>query len=146
MQAGKTSTFTVHHDRCDPSKWTPSDVLTFAKFVKYGSLQDAAALSRLGVQLVLSEHHVPKGGTLEEIGWSDPKVEAGITEDLDEIADDDEITEIVRVYRGPVEYAVRFAVGNEHGDVEGHEHEIKATRQQAEAFLDGLYQNTPEPA
>lgn len=144
METGRTSTFTIHHDRCDPSKWTPADVLTLAKFVKYGSLQDAAALSRLGVQLVLSEHHVPKGGVLEEIGWSDPKIESFVTEDVSELADDEDVTEVVRVYRGPVEYVARFAIGNEDGDLEGYEHEIKATHEEAAAFLDSLKQ--PEPA
>ncbi len=139
MEKGKTSTFTIHHDRCEPHKWTAGDVLAFAKFVASGNLQHAAHLSRLGVQLVLSEHHVPKGGQLEEIGFADPDaVSDGITDDLAEIADDMDVTPVVRIYRGPVEYAVKFGIDDGHGEFGGYEHEIKPTEAEAEAFLKSL--------
>lgn len=140
MAENKTSTFTVHHDRCDPGKWTAGDVLTFAKFVKTGNLQHAAALSRLGVQLVLSEHHVPKGGVLEEIGWSAPDVTGGdgISDDLTEIADDLDVTPVVRVYRGPIEYAVKFGIDDGHGEFGGYEYEVKPTEAEANEFLASL--------
>jgi hypothetical protein len=133
METGKTSTFTIHHDKCDPSKWTAHDVLAFADFVRTGNLQNAAALSRLGVQLVLSEHHVPKGGTLEEIGWAEPK--GNEIYDLEDLSEDD-VTELCRVYRGPVEYVAKIGVGNEHGDFEGYEYEIKPTLAEAQSFFE----------
>lgn len=139
-EAGKTSTFTIHHDRCDPNKWTAGDIIAFAKFVKYGDLQYAAALSRLGVQLVLSEHHEPKGGQLEEIGWSAPQVIGGdgVSDDLTEIADDLDVTPVVRIYRGPVEYAVKFGIDDGHGEFGGYEYEVKSTEEEAKTFLNSL--------
>lgn len=141
MEAGKTSTFTVHHDRCKPETWTAGDVLTFAKFMQSGNLQHAAAMSRLGVQLVLSEHHVPKGGQLEQIGWSTPGDvgDGGASDNLDDVAQDDmDVNELVRVYHGPVEYVVKFAVDDGNGEFGGYEYEIKPTRAEAEAFLKSL--------
>lgn len=104
----KTSTITIHHDSCDVSKWTISDWQTLASFVKHANLQQAAALSRLGMQLVLSEHHEPAGGTLEQMGYGeeDQMPDPSITDDLAEIADELDITPIVPIYRGPTKYAV----------------------------------------
>lgn len=139
MPEAKTSTFTIHHDRCDPNKWTAHDIIAFAKFVGTGDLRYAARMSRLGMQLVLSEHHVPKGGQIEEIGFAAPDaVSNGVTDDLSEIADDMEITPVVRIYRGPVEFAVKFGVDDGHGEFGGYEHEIKPTEAEAKAFLDSL--------
>lgn len=141
----KTSTITIHHDRCDVSKWTIADWQTLASFVKHAGLQQAAALSRLGMQLVLSEHHTPAGGTLEAIGWARegelPSPEM-VSDDLEDLNEDDEITAVAQIYRGPTRYAVRFLVG-EHGDITGHEYEIKDTEAEAEAFLKSLHESEP---
>lgn len=137
MQKGKTSTFTIHHDRCDPASWTAHDILTFAKFVSGGSLQHAARLSSLGMQLVLSEHHQPKGGSLEEMGFAPVD---DIAEPTDNLADfiEDDITPVVRIYRGPIEYVVQYAIGDGDGHFDGHEYEIKTSEADARAFLAGL--------
>lgn len=137
MKDGKTSTFTIHHDRCDPSKWTPSDVLALAKFISAGNLQYAAHLSRLGMQLVLSEHHEPKGGELQEVGFAEPGEPCTVTEDLADLGVDD-ITPIVRMYQGPVEYAVAVTIGDEEGNFDGYEYEIFPTEAKAQAFLDSM--------
>lgn len=138
MATGKTSTFTIHHDHCDPGKWTCHDILAFADFVRFGSMEHAARLSTLGVQLVLSEHHVAKGGTIEEVGWCDPGALFGEISDLEDAAQDD-ITELCRVYRGPVEYVARLTVGDEDGEYAGTQYEIKATLAEAQA----LFENEP---
>lgn len=143
----KTSTVTVHHDHCKPETWTAHDVLAFANFVRTGDLRHAAALARLGVQLVLSEHHVPKGGTLEQVGFAlngDTQSEI-VTDDLSEIAEVGEIKEAARIYRGPMEYLVAFHTGDpETGDVDGTECEVLPTREKAEAFLASMLEpNTP---
>lgn len=137
----KTSTITIHHDRCDVSKWTIGDWQTLASFVKHANLQQAAALSRLGMQLVLSEHHEPAGGTLESFGWSDEREMPhpdSISDDLIDMADDDDITPVVEVYRGPTKYAVRYAIGDGDGGFGGYEFEIKDTEAEAEEFLKSL--------
>lgn len=139
----KTSTFTIHHDRCNPAAWTAHDILAFAEFVKYGSMQHAARLSKLGVQLVLSEHHEPKGGHLEEIGWSEAKGIGGInsvTDDISEISDRDEIIEAQRIYRGPVEYIVPIPMGDGEGNFEGYEYEPKATEAEAIELFKSIYE------
>lgn len=140
----KTSTFTIHHDRCDPSKWTPADVLLLADFIRTGDMMYAAALARRGMQLILSELHVPKGGELEEVGWSAPDASHDKTwSDLDDlVADLDDgrgPVEICRIYRGQPEFAVRIAIGDEdEGYVEGHEIELKPTLEEARAFIAAL--------
>lgn len=139
---GKTSTFTIHHDDCHPEKWTADDILAFARFIRFGDMQHAAALSRLGVRLVVSEHHKPKGGNLQFIGWSTLD-DAGcasldyVTENLDEL-DIDDVAPLTRIYRGPLEYVARYAIGDDQGEVEGHEFEIKPTEEEARAFLESL--------
>lgn len=141
-----TSTITIHHDRCDVSKWTLAEWKTLATFVKEGSLQAAAALSRLGMQLVLSEHHEPAGGTLESFGWSDEREMPhpdSISDDLTDIAHDDDITPVVEVYRGPTKYAVRFGVDDGNGEFGGYEFEIKDTEAEAEEFLKSLSETEP---
>ena len=132
----KTSTMTIHHDRCDPSKWTLSDWQTLTSFVKNANLQQAAALSRLGMQLVLSEHHAPVGGTLEQIGFGeeDQMPDPMISDDLSEIAED-EITPIVPIYRGPTRYAVRYAIAGSDGEYDGTEFEIFDSLSDAQDFL-----------
>lgn len=137
-KTGKTSTFTVHHDTCKPSEWTAKDLLQFDHFVRTGSLEKAAHLARLGMQLVLSEHHVAAGGTIEEMGFVLAKniqsAAAEATDDLGEIMEDD-IEEVVRIYRGPTEYAARIPIGDEEGNFEGHEYEVKATLAEAQAYF-----------
>lgn len=136
----KTSTITIHHDRCDVSKWTIAEWRTLAAFVKDGGLQQAAALSRLGMQLVLSMHHEPAGGTLEQMGFGeeDQMPNPIITDDLAEIAGDLEITPIVPIYRGPTKYAVKFGTAGPDGEHDGYEHEIFESEADAQAFLKSL--------
>lgn len=141
MDTGKTSTFTIHHDACDPAKWTAKDVLAFADFVRTGDMLHAARLARLGVQLVLSEHHVPKGGHLEEIGWAEPESPAEFSDDIGEIASDEDVTPVVRIYRGPVEYVARIPIGDVNGDLDGFEYEIKPTEREAGAYFDDAMQH-----
>lgn len=138
MENGKTSTFTIHHDRCNPASWTADDVLAFDRFVRYGGLQHAARLSKLGVQLVLSEHHAPKGGELELVGHATPCDLGTATDNLADIDDGEDIQEIVPVYRGQTVYAARYTIGDGQGNVEGTEYEIKPTEADARAFLDGF--------
>jgi hypothetical protein len=73
MQRAKAQsiTLTLHRDVCDPSKWTIREWKQFADFVREGELSQAAALSRLGLRLVMDDRHEPTGGTLEHVGWSD---------------------------------------------------------------------------
>lgn len=145
MAEGKTSTITIHHDRCDVSKWTMAEWRTLAAFVKDGHLQQAAALSRLGMQLVLSEHHEPAGGTLEHMGYGeeDQMPDPLITDDLAEIADELDITPIVPIYRGPTKYAVKFGTATHEGEFDGYEHEIFDSMTEAEGFLKSLLETEP---
>lgn len=146
MAESKTSTFTFHHDRCKPETWTPNDILQFASFVRTGDLRYAGHLSRLGVQLVLSEHHVPKGGQLEEIGWACPDEPETLYRDLSDAVSwkgDNDVTELYRVYRAPSEFVARFLTGDGE-EVDGTEYEVKPTRDEAEAFIASL--SEPETA
>jgi hypothetical protein len=146
MAEAKTSTFTIHHDRCDPASWTPKDVLQFDHFVRTGDMRYAAALSRLGVQLVLSEHHVPAGGTLQEIGWAQPGLPIDVvSDDVNEVADDEDVVEVTRIYRGPVEYGVRIAEGDGDGGIAGYFYEFKPSRAEAEAYLADMEDTADEP-
>jgi hypothetical protein len=138
MEKGKTSTFIIHHDRCDPSKWTPGDVLTLAKFVRDGDLRHAAILAGLGVQLVTSEYHMPVGGTLMQIGWSQVVgggVVDGLPEDLMDVLDGEDIAEIAPIYRGPSVYGVAIPMGDADGNYEGSEYETVPTLEAARAYL-----------
>lgn len=140
----KTSTFTIHHDRCKPREWTLSQWQLLRDFIEEPVLQRAAALSRLGIQLVMSEHHQPAGGNLEEFGWADEREMPApdrIDDDLTEIIDDEmEVTPIVQVYRGPTKYAVRFGIDDGHGEFGGYEVEVKDSEEEAKAFLESLQQ------
>jgi hypothetical protein len=141
----KTSTITIHHDRCEPSKWTISDWQTLASFVKHANLQQAAALSKLGMQLVLSEHHEPVGGALEHVGYGeeDQLPSPMITDDLAEIADDLDITAVVPIYRGPTQYAVKFGTATHEGEFDGYEHELFSSLAEAQDFLKSLMETEP---
>lgn len=139
-----TSTFTIHHDRCDPSKWTAADVLKLAHYVKWGDLASAAALSRLGLQLVLDERHETKGGDIEQIGFAHPESLNEFTEDWSELDPDDDVFPVVRVYRGHEEWAVRYGIGDGEGNFECYEYEIKDSEAEARAFNDAL--RAPGPA
>jgi len=139
MTKGKTSTFTIHHDTCKPAEWTPKDILLLADFVRTGDMTYAARLSRLGVQLVLSEHHVPKGGELQEVGWASWVTPIDlVSDDISEVIEDEDIAKVTRVYRGPVEYAVRIPMGDGDGNFDGYEYEFKATEAEADAYLASL--------
>jgi hypothetical protein len=147
MADAKTSTFTIHHDRCKPEAWTAKDVLAFANFVSSGDIRYAAHLSRLGVQLIMSEHHVPKGGTIQEVGWSTESDPNAVYDDLSEavsMSGDDDVTPLTRMYRGHVEYIARWYIGDGDGNIEGTEFEIKPTETEAEVFLAGMRE--PESA
>lgn len=148
MEKGKTSTFTIHHDRCDPRNWTLDQWRTLQEFIREPLLQRAATLSRMGIQLVLSEHHKPKGGSLEPFGFADEREMPhpdSISDDLTDICQDDlEVTPIVEVYRGPTRYAVRFAIDDGHGEFGGYEFEVKDTQAEAAEFIASL--TSPEPA
>lgn len=119
-----TSTFTLDHERCDPSKWTVREWKLLADYMRTGELSYAAGLARLGFQLVLSDKHEATGGSLEPIGWA--RVETNGDLDRDEIADDladldieYEVTDVCRIYRGLTVYAVPYDVGDEsHVDME----------------------------
>lgn len=133
-ETGKTSTFTLHHDRCDPSKWTLRDWQALAHFAQFGDMQSAAALSRAGLQLVLSDHHAPTGGTVEHIGWAKPgEITVGVeVGELGEVVEDD-ISEVCAIYRGPTQYAATYEVGEDGSAC--HEHELFPTEQEAKDFL-----------
>lgn len=132
----QTVTFTLHRELCDPSKWTVREWKLFADFVLEGSLQHAAALSRLGLQLVLDDRHQPTGGKLEHVGWSDTEDLA--VSDLDELElGHAEPCEVCRIYRGPTEFAVQYGVGD--GDeAEGLETDVFATLAEANKFAESL--------
>lgn len=139
---GMKSTFEINHDVCRPEKWTASDVLAFADFVRTGNLLYAATLSRLGIRLIQSDRLIPSGGTLQECGWA----KAGsrgvneVYEDLSEMTDDD-ITAACRIYRGPTVYAARYATGDDEGNFEGYEFEIVPTEADAKEYLASIYDN-----
>ena len=138
-----TSTFVIHHDKCDPSKWTVREWLTLADYIKTGSLAYAARLSRSGMQLVLDERHAPKGGELECVGWR-------ACDDfviLDTLLDADmtfgEVMEVQEVYLGPRRYAANYFVGDDCGTCE--EYETFDTEDEAEKFIAGLKNTSPIP-
>lgn len=141
MDKGKTSTFIIDHDRCDPSKWTPGDVLTLAKFVKGGELRHAAVLAGLGVQLVMSEHHTPVGGTLESIGWVQVSSTGALkfggepSEDFMEVLEGESIAPVAQIYRGPTVWAVGVPTSDGHGNYDGTEYETAPTEAEARACL-----------
>lgn len=147
MDKGKTSTFTIHHDHCNPRDWTLAQWKLLQEFICEPRMDRAAGLSRLGVQLVLSEIHEPKGGELESVGWADEREMPhpdSISDDLTDICQDElEVTPVVEVYRGPTRYAVRFAIGDGDGEFAGYEFEIKDTEAEAEEFLKSLSENEP---
>ena len=146
MDRKTTSTFTIHHDKCDPASWTPKQVLLLADYLRTSQLTYAAALARLGMQLVLDERHEPKGGVLEEIGFAAPDNLECISEDLREINDDgDDVFPVVRMYRGPVEWVAQYGVGDEEGNLEGYEHEIMATEEEARAYVAALQDDDNHP-
>lgn len=143
----KTSTFTIHHDRCKPEEWSLAQWKLLQDFIKEPLLQRAAGLSRLGIQLVLSEHHQPAGGVLESFGFADEREMPhpdSISDVLDDITQGDDITPVVEVYRGPTRYAVRYAIDDGNGEFGGYDHEIKDTEAEAQEFLASL--NETEPA
>jgi hypothetical protein len=147
MDKPKTSTFTIHHDRCDPRDWTLDQWRMLQEFINEPRLQRAAARSRMGIQLVLSEHHQPVGGTLESFGFADEREMPhpdSISDDLTDICQDElEVTPIVEVYRGPTKYAVRFAIDDGNGEFGGYDFEVKDTEAEADEFLKSLTEAEP---
>ena len=143
---GKTITLTLHRDKCDPGKWTVAEWKLFADFVKDGSLQRAASLARLGLQVRLDDRHTPTGGELEHTGWARP-------DDLSEVADDltdldmehGEVSEVCRIYRGPTVYVVPYAVGQDN-EVEGYEHELFDRIGEAERYAKSMAEEPAETA
>lgn len=137
MTEGTTSTFTIHHDRCDPSKWTISEWKALADFIRTGELSLAARLSRAGMQLLRSDHHEMSGGDVEHIGWATPDALGEVAYSLDEL-DIDDVTAVCAIYRGPTQYAVTYGVGDPDGNYEGSEHETFDTEAEAVRFLKSL--------
>jgi len=137
---GKTSTFVIHHDRCDPSKWTIAQWKLLADFIKHGSLQYAAGLARHGMQLKLDDRLQVSGGEIEHVGWAfgrkgDFEIDT-FGESLNDIVQDDlDVSEVVPIYRGQTQWAVSFAIGDEEGFVEGHEVETFDNAADAEKFV-----------
>jgi hypothetical protein len=151
MTDRKTSTFILHHDRCDPSKWTVSEWNALVNFVRTGSLAYAAQLSRAGLQLKLDDRHVETGGTAEHIGFSpvaNNDVQPDyIAETVEDIVDDFlEPTEIAAIYRGPTQYAVRYGIGDEDGNYDGSETEVFETIEEAEKFAASMSLDDAEAA
>lgn len=139
-----TSTFTIHHDRCDPEGWTAKDIMAFADFIRTGNMEYATRLERLGVDLVVSEHHVPKGGELQEIGWS-CQLDGAIYTEIEEAVEacgDKDVTPMSRVYMGKIEYIARvpFADGPPPDNSFSHnEYEIFSTVAKAEERMREAY-------
>lgn len=140
-EAGKTSTFVLHHDRCDPSTWTIETWRALANFAKHADLPTAAALARKGLVLVRSDEFVPTGGTLQQVGFVDPKNPNEIEEDVGDVQSTggDNLFQVQRAYLGPVEWVVPVAIGDGDGNFEGWEFVLKPTEADARAYLDGVY-------
>lgn len=130
-EAPKTSTFVIDHARCNPGAWTPHDVLTLLAFIATGSMEKAARLRELGMELAASEHHVAKGGQIEEIGCMEPGGD-GIYESIDDVytyGSGKAITPFRKLYAGPVQYAVEW------GGEDGREYHVADTKEEAEKFI-----------
>lgn len=135
-----TATFVLHLDRCDPSKWTLSEWKLLAAYCKDPNLATAAALSRLGMQLVLDDRLTPTGGTLEQIGWW-----ADGNEDIPLSLDDLDLDaycfhEVQPIYRGPTQYVVPWLTED------GTEHELLETEAAAQRFLERVNSAAEAPA
>lgn len=148
---GKTSTFVIHHDTCDPSKWTITEWKLLADFIKHGSLIYAAGLARRGMQLKLDDRLETTGGDVEHVGWA--RGNKGdfdfdtFNDDLREVAEDDlEVVEVVPIYRGPTTYAVTYATGDEEGFIDGYENETFSNPDDAEKFVNDLRQHVESEA
>lgn len=141
---GKTSTFVIHHDRCFPDRWTASTLIQFAKFIETGDMRYAAGLSMLGLQLVASEHHVPKGGTMQEVGYVKPTWAAcEATDDLSEVRDgSDDVFRMRRVYVGPEEFVVPIPIGGADGYVEDWEYKHFDNPGEAEKYRKEIWDDT----
>lgn len=144
IKESKTSTFTIYHDRCDPAAWTPANVLTLANFIITGNLQYAASLSRLGMQLVRSEHHEPLGGELEAFGYMLPGDCSEVFCDIEDIVDSGDVVDICQVYRGPTQYAVQIPTGDPDGNFDGYEYEVMDTESEAIELLESFQQDSAD--
>jgi hypothetical protein len=147
MSEKTTSTFTIHHDRCDPSKWTVREWGLLADFVRTGSLSAAAGLSRAGMQLVLDERHAAVGGEAEHIGWllgSNGDIEHDVpVETIEDLyLEYGEVSEVVPIYRGKTRYAVAYRIGDGEGNFDGTEVKVSDTAEDAERFAKSMREDT----
>lgn len=144
----KTSTFIIDHDVCDPSKWTPFDVLSLGTFIKTGELSWQTRLAGLGITLVASENLTPLGGTLQQVGWTGPKGPIGddVYDDLADVTDGDGVFEVVPVYRVPSQWCVPISIGDDDGFVDSYVHELFPTKAEADKYAaDMRAPETPGP-
>lgn len=141
-----TTTFVIDQN-CNPRNWTINDLMTLDEFVREGGSVRAAHLRTIGIAVVASEHHEPLGGTIEFLGYSAPVKGAArgneimpyeYVQDLCDEMDRDPIgpTAVVKIYQGPVQYAVGIPIGDEDGNIEGYEFEFKDTEAEAKAYLE----------
>jgi hypothetical protein len=138
MGSKKTSTFTLHHDRCNPAKWGLSEWQAFAHFAAHADLQSAACLSRAGLQLALSDHHAATGGTIEHIGWAEPREQIDGVCEMTDLIEPEEATPICAIYRGPTMYGVAYGYSHDGVECDGTEFEVFETEEAAIKFLNGL--------
>ncbi|PPQ42142.1 hypothetical protein [Rhodopseudomonas palustris] len=143
-EAGKTSTFVLHHDSCDPSKWTIVQWRALANFAKYGDLATAESLAKCGLRLVTSDHFVPRGGTLQQVGFVAPHRADEIVAELQDVQATDGVNPfpVQRAYLGPVEWVTPVPFGDGDGNFETYEFEFKATEAEARARLADIYEET----
>ncbi len=138
MSSKKTSTFTLHHDRCNPAKWGLSEWQALAHFAEHADLQSAACLSRAGLQLVLSDHHAPTGGTLEHIGWAEPRDQIDGVGELMDLIETEAATPICAIYRGPTQYGVEFGISHDGVECDDTEFEVFDIEEDAVKFMNDL--------
>ena len=147
---GKTTTIVIDHDRCDPSLWTMRDLRDLENFIKVGGQYHADRMNALGLRVVASEHHTPLGGLLELLGYSKPlKVgdDIGVETSPREVCDYADVdpigpTRMVKIYQGPVEYAVGVPIGDEDGTIENYEFEFKETEAEALTLAKSILEET----
>ncbi|MEM7746605.1 MAG: hypothetical protein AAF346_00020 [Pseudomonadota bacterium] len=141
----KKTTMIFHHERCDPSKWTVSDWQLMAEYMRTGSLQAAAAMSRkMGVQVVLDDRHAQRtGGDLEAVGFTDMEdaKEMYAFDCINEIHDEKDLEDVFAfraLYAGPIEFASAVPIGDINGIFEGYEYEVFGTEVEAQKHHESL--------
>ena len=138
MADKKTSTFTLHHDRCNPTKWGLSEWQALAHFAAHADLQSAACLSRAGLQLALSDRHAATGGTIEHIGWADLREQIDSICEMMDLIEPEGATPICAIYRGPTQYGVKFGISHDGVECDDTEFEVFDTEEDAVKFLKDL--------